>query len=80
MTGGADAGQMRDRGGGRVAGGPPQDWVAAVMLRRPASQGPAAGLGAAGGRLPRHGADRLVAEVNQGNDLVGDDDPQIPIR
>ncbi|MBD3679588.1 MAG: DNA-packaging protein [Rhodobacteraceae bacterium] len=56
---------------GAVTEGPPQDWHAVVLedasLRAATPQGWAEAALAA---MERHGADRLVAEVNQGGDLV----------
>ncbi|RVV98995.1 ATP-binding protein [Mesobaculum littorinae] len=56
---------------GAVTEGPPQDWRA-VVLEDASVEGasPAAWARAAVAALRRHGADRLVAEVNQGGDLV----------
>jgi phage terminase large subunit-like protein len=65
--------------------GPPQDWVA-VVLEDASLQGasPQAWAKRAVDAFHRHGADRLVAEVNQGGDLVAtmirQIDPQIPFR
>ncbi|MEH7827592.1 DNA-packaging protein [Gemmobacter denitrificans] len=56
---------------GAVTEGPPQDWRAYV-LEDATVQGasPDAWARAAIAAMERHGADRLVAEVNQGGDLV----------
>jgi predicted phage terminase large subunit-like protein len=65
--------------------GPPQDWVA-VVLEDASLQGasPQAWAKRAVDAFHRHGADRMVAEVNQGGDLVAtmirQIDPQIPFR
>jgi len=70
---------------GAVTEGPPQDWRAYVLedatlgAARPADWAKAA-LAA----MERHGAERLVAEVNQGGDLVESVlrqiDPMVPYR
>lgn len=56
---------------GAVMQGPPQSWRA-VVLEDASVQGasPQAWARAAIGAMRRHGADRLVAEVNQGGDMV----------
>ena len=56
---------------GACTSGPPQDWRA-VVLEDASVQGvgPDAWARAAIDALRRHGADRLVAEVNQGGDMV----------
>ena len=56
---------------GACTDGPPQDWRA-VVLEDATVQGasPDAWARAAIDALRRHGADRLVAEVNQGGDMV----------
>lgn len=70
---------------GVVAEGPPADWRAYVLEDasvRAAS--PADWARAAIAAMDRHGADRLVAEVNQGGDLVEtvvrQVDPLVPFR
>ncbi len=70
---------------GVVAEGPPTDWRAYVLEDasvRAAS--PADWARAAIAAMDRHGADRLVAEVNQGGDLVEtvvrQIDPLVPFR
>jgi len=70
---------------GACTQGPPQDWRAVVL--EDASIGgvaPTVWAGAAIAAMERHGADRLVAEVNQGGDLVESVirqiDPLIPFR
>ena len=70
---------------GVVAEGPPTDWRAYVLEDasvRAAS--PADWARAAIAAMDRHGADRLVAEVNQGGDLVEtvvrQIDPMVPFR
>ena len=70
---------------GAVTDGPPQDWRA-VVLEDASVQGasPEAWARAAIAAMERHGADRLVAEVNQGGDLVQSVirqiDPLVPYR
>jgi len=68
-----------------VTQGPPQDWRAYVLedaTVRAAS--PADWARAAIAAMERHGAERLVAEVNQGGDLVESVirqiDPLVPFR
>ena len=70
---------------GVVTDGPPQNWRAYVL--EDASVGAASpneGGRAARAAMERHGADRLVAEVNQGGDLVEEVirqiDPLVPYR
>jgi phage terminase large subunit-like protein len=56
---------------GVVMEGPPQDWVAYVLEDASVSgASPDTWARAALAAMERHGADRLVAEVNQGGDLV----------
>lgn len=85
VTGGADA----DECGIVVAGvsqvGPPQDWVAEVIFDGSvAGASPQAWAQRAVELYHRYSADRLVAEVNQGGDLVGtmirQIDPMIAFR
>lgn len=70
---------------GAVTEGPPQDWRA-VVLEDASVQGasPDTWARAAIAAMERHGADRLVAEVNQGGDLVASVirqvDPLVPFR
>lgn len=70
---------------GAVTEGPPQTWRA-VVLEDASVQGasPDAWARAAIAAMQRHGADRLVAEVNQGGDLVEgvirQIDPLVPFR
>ena len=65
--------------------GPPSDWRA-VVLEDASVQGtsPEGWARAALAAMARHGADRLVAEVNQGGDLVASVirqlDPLVPFR
>jgi phage terminase large subunit-like protein len=70
---------------GVIAEGPPQDWRAVVIedasVRAASPKGWAEAAIAA---MERHGAERLVAEVNQGGDLVESVvrqvDPLVPFR
>jgi phage terminase large subunit-like protein len=56
---------------GAATKGPPQDWVAVVLEDGSlAGASPQAWAEAAVALFRKHGADRLVAEVNQGGDLV----------
>jgi phage terminase large subunit-like protein len=56
---------------GAATKGPPQDWVAVVLEDGSLSgASPQAWAEAAVALYHKHGADRLVAEVNQGGDLV----------
>ena len=70
---------------GAVTEGPPQNWRA-VVLEDASVQGasPEGWARAALAAMERHGADRLVAEVNQGGDLVKTlvqgIDPLVPYR
>ena len=70
---------------GAVTDGPPQDWHA-VVLEDASLRGatPQQWAQAAIAAMMRHGADRLVAEVNQGGDLVEgvirQIDPLVPYR
>ena len=70
---------------GAVTDGPPQDWRA-VVLEDATVQGasPEGWARAALAAMDRHGADRLVAEVNQGGDLVASVirslDATVPLR
>jgi len=65
--------------------GPPQDWRAVVLEDASvAGASPSVWAEAAVAAMERHGADRLVAEVNQGGDLVETlvrtIDPVVPYR
>ena len=70
---------------GAVTDGPPQDWRA-VVLEDASVQGasPEGWARAALAAMDRHGAERLVAEVNQGGDLVASVirslDATVPLR
>jgi phage terminase large subunit-like protein len=70
---------------GVVAEGPPQDWRAYILEDASvAGAAPDVWARAAIDAMDRHGADRLVAEVNQGGDLVERVlravDPLVPYR
>ena len=70
---------------GVVASGPPRDWQAVVLEDASVSGAkPTVWAEAAVAAYERHGAARLVAEVNQGGDLVGEMirqiDPMVPFR
>jgi phage terminase large subunit-like protein len=70
---------------GVVAKGPPRDWVAVVLEDASlAAAKPTVWARAALDAMARHGAERLVAEVNQGGDLVEEVirqiDPLVPFR
>ncbi|WP_211336803.1 DNA-packaging protein [Rhodovulum iodosum] len=70
---------------GATVEGPPQDWRAVVLEDASvAGAAPAAWAEAAIAAMERHGAERLVAEVNQGGDLVESVirqiDPLVPFR
>ncbi len=67
------------------AQGQPQEWRAVVLEDASVSGAkPSVWANAAIAAMERHGADRLVAEVNQGGDLVGtvikQIDPLVPFR
>jgi phage terminase large subunit-like protein len=83
------AGEDADECGIIVAGvarcGPPQDWVAEVIFDGSVKGATPLGWAERAVALYHaHGADRLVAEVNQGGDLVGglmqQVDPMVPFR
>ncbi|WP_435168556.1 DNA-packaging protein [Falsirhodobacter sp. 1013] len=70
---------------GAVTEGPPQNWRAVVLEDASVTAAsPDAWARAALAAMERHGADRLVAEVNQGGDLVEtvirQIDPLVPFR
>ena len=70
---------------GVLAEGPPQEWRAVVLEDASVeAASPLVWARAAVAAVARHGADRLVAEVNQGGDLVGQlvrqVDPMVPFR
>ncbi len=69
---------------GVVCQGPPQDWCGYVLEDASVRGGPTEWARAAIAARERHGAERLVAEVNQGGDLVESVirqvDPLVPFR
>ncbi|MGB5558470.1 MAG: terminase family protein [Paracoccaceae bacterium] len=70
---------------GAVTEGPPQDWRAVVLEDASVSAAsPSVWAQAAIDALHRHGGDRLVAEVNQGGDMVEEVvrqvEPLVPFR
>ncbi len=70
---------------GAVTKGPPQDWRAVVLEDASVSAAsPSVWAQAAIDALHRHGGDRLVAEVNQGGDMVEEVvrqvEPLVPFR
>ncbi|MFT6104130.1 MAG: phage terminase large subunit-like protein [Paracoccaceae bacterium] len=70
---------------GAITEGPPQDWRAVVLEDASVSAAsPMQWAQAALDAMKRHGADKLVAEVNQGGDLVEtlirQIDPLVPFR
>jgi len=70
---------------GAVTSGPPRDWWAVVLEDASVSAAkPTVWAEAAVAAFERHEAGRLVAEVNQGGDLVGEMirqiDPMVPFR
>jgi phage terminase large subunit-like protein len=70
---------------GAVTRGPVQDWRAYVLADcSVAASSPATWAGAAIRAMEQYGADRLVAEVNQGGDLVAEVirqvDPLVPVK
>ncbi len=86
VTGGADADECGIVAAGVAQGGrPPREWRA-VVLEDGSLKGasPQRWAERAAELFHRHGADRLVAEVNQGGDLVAElirsVDPMIPFR
>ncbi|MGV6812460.1 MAG: DNA-packaging protein [Brevirhabdus sp.] len=69
---------------GAVTHGPPQDWRAVVLADVSLRGSPQVWAQAALAAMARFGADRLVAEINQGGDLVEtvirQIDPLVPYR
>ncbi|WP_051201504.1 DNA-packaging protein [Paracoccus aminophilus] len=69
---------------GVVTAGAPQEWRAYVLEDATVRGGPSDWARAAIAAMARHGAERLVAEVNQGGDLVESVirqiDPLVPFR
>ncbi len=84
VTGGAASDECGIVVAGVVAEGPPQDWRAYVLQDATVRGGPTDWARAAIAAMQRHGAERLVAEVNQGGDLVESVirqvDPLVPFR
>ncbi len=85
VTGGANADTCGIAVVGAVLSGPPQDWVAYVIEDASVERAsPAAWAEAALAAMSRHQADRLVAEVNQGGEMVASVirqvDPLVPLR
>ncbi len=85
VTGHADSDECGIVVVGAVTQGPPQDWRAVVLEDASVSgASPQQWAEAALAAMARHGADRLVAEVNQGGDLVESVirqiDPLVPYR
>ncbi len=76
---------MRHRGGGADLTGPPSQWRAVVLADRSVrGASPDGWARAALAAMEEFGAERLVAEVNQGGDLVQgvirQIDPMVPFR
>lgn len=84
VTGGAGSDECGIVVAGVVCEGPPQDWRAYVLEDASVRGGPVDWARAAIAAMARHGAERLVAEVNQGGDLVESVirqlDPLVPFR
>ncbi|WP_134725226.1 DNA-packaging protein [Paracoccus luteus] len=84
VTGGAASDECGIVVAGVVCQGPPQDWRAYVLEDATVRGGPTDWARAAIAAMQRHGAERLVAEVNQGGDLVESVirqvDPLVPFR
>ena len=84
VTGGAASDECGIIVAGVVCEGPPQDWRAYVLEDASVRGGPLDWARAAIAAMARHGAERLVAEVNQGGDLVESVirqvDPLVPFR
>lgn len=70
VTGGAASDECGIVVAGVVCEGAPQDWRAYVLEDASVRGGPTDWARAAIAAMKRHGAERLVAEVNQGGDLV----------
>lgn len=70
MTGGAEADECGIVVVGVQAEGPPAQWRAVVLEDASLRGSPTEWARAAVAAVQRHGADRIVAEVNQGGDLV----------
>lgn len=85
VTSGSDADECGIVVAGAAMQGPPQDWQAVVIEDSSLSgASPQAWAERAVALMKKHGADRLVAEVNQGGDLVEKlvrgVDPLVPYR
>ncbi|KGJ20020.1 DNA-packaging protein [Paracoccus sanguinis] len=84
VTGGAGSDECGIVVAGVQCEGPPQDWRAVVLEDASVRGGPTDWARAAIAAMERHGAERLVAEVNQGGDLVESVirqvDPLVPFR
>ena len=84
VTGGAASDECGIIVAGVVCDGPPQEWRAYVLEDVSVRGGPLDWARAAIAAMERHGAERLVAEVNQGGDLVESVirqvDPLVPFR
>lgn len=84
VTGGAGSDECGIVVAGVVCEGPPQEWRAYVLEDASVRGGPVDWARAAIAAMARHGAERLVAEVNQGGDLVESVirqlDPLVPFR
>ena len=84
VTGGAASDECGIVVAGVTCEGPPQEWRAYVLEDASVRGGPLDWARAAIAAVERHGAERLVAEVNQGGDLVESVirqvDPLVPFR
>ena len=84
VTGGKGSDECGIVVAGAVTGGEPRDWRAYVLEDATVRGGPLDWARAAIAAMERHGAERLVAEVNQGGDLVESVirqvDPLVPFR
>lgn len=84
VSSGANADECGIVVAGVVAGGEPRDWRAYVLEDATVRGSPLDWARAAIAAMRRHGAGRLVAEVNQGGDLVESvirqADPLVPFR
>ncbi len=84
VTGGPGSDECGIVVAGVVCEGPPQEWRAYVLEDASVRGGPVDWARAAIAAMARHGAERLVAEVNQGGDLVESVirqlDPLVPFR
>lgn len=84
VTGGKGSDECGIVVAGVVSGAEPRDWRAYVLEDATVRGGPLDWARAAIAAMERHGAERLVAEVNQGGDLVESVirqvDPLVPFR